>query len=514
MISVARVLLASPLIAGMLGFIPARTLAAEELATKPFKAGFAERDITPEIGMEQPGGYGKSYHTSFHDRCKVRAVVFDDGAKRVALVGLDALLIRRKSVELCRKAIHAKCGIAPEGIVISASHSHSSGPTGMILPGEFDHASAFVQALAYEQSSCADPKYLDFVEQQIIHAVVAADRSKVDARCGVGKGHEDQVAFNRRFRMRNGLTMTHPGQGNPDIVEVAGPVDPEVGVLGAWDKQGKFLGCIVNYACHATTSPGGISANYIHYLEQALRGVMGEPEAVVVFLPGACGDITQVNNLSPYARPAPEQWAKQVGGRIGAEAARTLLLMEAGNLAPLDYKTKTLHIKRRAPSPERLKRSLELVHKDPATVDRTEWTFAKEIVLLDARLQKEPAPEVEIQAIQVGPAVFVTNPAEYFCQFGLDIKQGSKFQFTFPVELANDCVGYVPTEEALGPRGGGYETRLTSYSNLEPTAGRQMADAGLELANQMTPGAPPEPAKAPPFKGGAWTYGSVPPELD
>ena len=72
----------------------------------------------------------------------------------------------------------------------------------------------------------------------------------------------------------------------------------------------------------------------------------------------------------------------------------------------------------------------------------------------------------------------------------------------------------MPTEEALGQHGGGYETRLTSYSNLEPTAGRQMVDAGRRTGPQMTPGQVPTRPPAAPFSGEGWSYGSVPPELE
>jgi neutral ceramidase len=477
-----------------------------------FRAGFAERDITPEIGMEQPGGYGKSYHTSFHDPCKVRAAVFDDGRGVAALVGVDAGAVPRALVEQSRQKIAEHCKIPPHAVLIGASHSHSSGPIEGVMPGEYDHASPLVKKLAYERSTCVDPVYFDRVRTEIVTAVGQAYSSRQPALCAIGKGREDRAAYNRRIRMKNGLTWTHPHPGNPDMVEYAGPIDPEVGVIAAWDAKGRLLGTVVNYACHATTNPGGISANWIYYLEKTIRGAM-DSEAPVVFLQGACGDITQVDNFSRYANPAGEDWARLVGARVGAEAIKVLVTQPRGVLAPVDAKSTLLRIPRRKPRPERVRRSLELVGQDPKQVGVTEWTFAKEIVMVDSIIEREPVADVEVQAVQVGPAVFLTNPAELFVQFGLDLKARSPFPFTFPVELANGLVGYVPTEEAFGPHGGGYETRLTSYSNLEIAAGRKMVNAALELAGAMKPGKAPEAPPAQPFRE-PWSYGNVPPEVD
>jgi hypothetical protein len=490
------------------------TLHAADAPKPVFKAGFAERDITPDIGMEQPGGYGKAFHRTFHDACKVRAVVFADGKTRAALVGLDTLVVPRHIVIEARTEIQKRCGIKPESVMVGASHSHSSGPVGMVLPGEYDHASELVKDLAYNKSSMANAGFLLHLKRQIVEAVCAADAARVEAKAAVGFGHEDKVAFNRRLRMKSGLSFSHPGAGNPEIIGYAGPTDPQVGVIGVWDARTNLLGVVVNFSCHATTSPGGISANWIYYLEQTLRGATGNAALPVVFLQGACGDVTQVDNLTKFQNPGPEDWAQRVGGRVGAEAFKTLLLIRqgAGNELPVDSRQRVWKIKRRVPTPEKVKTALELVGQGPQKAGATEWTFAKETLMLDALIAKWPEVEVEVQAVQVGPAVFVSDPAEYFVQYGLDIKQGSKFPFTFPVELANGCVGYVPTEEAFGPNGGGYETRLTAYSNLEITAGRQFANTGIELANQMTPGKVPVPPPAPSFKT-PWAYGNVPPEV-
>ena len=155
---------------------PTQAHGADDAAAASFRAGFAEVDVSPKVGDEAPGGYGKARLTAFHDACKARAAVFDDGAGPVAIVGLDALLIRKPQVTEARRRIHARTGIPGERVMIAASHTHAGGPTGMILPGEFDGESDLVRELAYDKTVVASPDYLEKVVEGIAAAVTAASR--------------------------------------------------------------------------------------------------------------------------------------------------------------------------------------------------------------------------------------------------------------------------------------------------------------------------------------------------
>ncbi len=478
-------------------------------STRDMKVGFATVDITPPLGSERPGGLTKAYNRALHDPLHVKAMVLDDGAKRAAFVSADALSLKKSIVARARRMAQKLCGIPGHHILCAATHTHSGGPLVGLTGDEFEDAAdpKLYRYLATECTASPDPDYVRHVTVQIANAVALADKAKTSARLAVGVGKETHVSFNRRFRMRDGRQMTHPGKGNPDIVSPAGPIDPDVGVLSAWAPDGRFLGCAVNFACHCTTMGGAISADWPYFLNKTIRGAMGF-ESTVVFLNGPCGDVTQVDNMSQREYESGIKWARRVGQSVGAEALKVLSQAEPSELGPVETIRETLRIPVRTISPERAQEALAFVQSDAAR--DVEWIFARDTVLLSELNKREPDLQAEIQAIQIGPAVFVSNPAEYFAQLGLDIKAASPFPYTFVVELANGCIGYTPTEAAMGESGGGYETRLALGSRLVPEAGRMIADASVNLIRSLTPGRITEPAHVP--QGTPWPIGSAGPD--
>jgi hypothetical protein len=396
---------------------------------------------------------------------------------------------------------------------VAASHTHSGGPFSGLLAEAVAEAPPLIRTLALDHSVAADAGYCEWVKGRIVTAVCEADRIRQQVVLSAESGWEERVSFNRRLHMKNGRVYTHAGKGNPETLGYAGPIDPEVGVVGAWTPAGDLLGCIVNFSCHGTTWGGSVSADWVHYLEQVVRRVLSQ-RAVVVFLNGACGDVTQVDNLSPFAEREGEDCPRFVGSRVGAEAVKALLSAPRGEMVPVAALAQTIELGRRLPGPERLAESRRIVEEGlrREETDTTEWIFAKELLLLNYLASREPKVAVELQAVQVGPVVFAANPAEMFCRLGLEIKQHSRFSFTYVVELANGDVGYVPTEDAFLPSGGGYETALTSYSNLEVSAGPKIVAAFRELLGRLEPGAVPQRPPAPPFSD-PWSYGTLGPDV-
>ncbi|MCC6698217.1 MAG: hypothetical protein IT365_21520 [Candidatus Hydrogenedentes bacterium] len=450
--------------------LPFGTLAhAQEAATAPtanavpLRVGFARTDVTPTVGSNIPGGFAKNPSTGVHDPLWVEAAFFSNGTVSLALVGVDLIVIPNDMAQEARKQAEARCGIPASNILIGASHTHNGGPVESSWDGEKDTA------------------YLALAAERIADAIVKASEAAVEARMGCGLGQEGGVGYNRRFRMRDGTIRTHPGKMNPDIVAPAGPIDPDVAVIAAEDMQGKLLGCVVNFALHGTTLGGNqISADWPFYLRQTIRGGVGS-DIGVVFLNGACGDVTQVDNLNPRPGEFGEVWARRVGMSVGAVALNVLAKAEFTADAPLAITTETLALPIRdlADSDE------ELVKREAPGIGlgSNDEVFLKEAALVRAMKAKSPTVNVEVQAMRIGSTGIVGNPAELFCELGLDIKRGSPWKPTMVVELANGHCGYVATSEAY--LGGGYEVRTARSSFLAPGTGEQIANTSARLLCQL-----------------------------
>lgn len=458
------------------------------LGVLKMRVGFAQTDITPPVGAIIPGGFRKQISTGVHDPLHATACVVSDEKTTVAIVSVDALSVKRSLVESARNLAQSRCEIPAQNILIAATHTHSGGPIANVFENE------------------ADENYCAFVAEKIAEAIVKACENRTEAQIGIAVGHENRVAFNRRFVMKNGRHQTHPGKGNPDIVRPAGPTDPDVGVIAFKDKNGTMLGFIVNFACHCTVMGGTeFSADYPFYLAETLRREFGE-QCLTVFLQGASGDVTQVANTLPREPEFGEKWAWKVGTRLGGEVIKTVALMDFVDFAPLQVARSSVRLTRRQ-IPEKMLEEAKKILSENGVPD-VERIYAREIVLLAEEVKKQPFVEAETQVIAIGRSAIVAIPGELFCQFGLDIKRASPFPMTFVATCANGMVGYLPTPDAF--KGGGYEVRLARSSQLMPDSGNQLVGEALQLLQSLwLPPVSPQPQVRTP----AWDVGASPPEL-
>jgi hypothetical protein len=455
--------------------------AAEDAAEGSLRAGAAASNITPPLGVSLNGGMADRKATYVHDELHARALVLDDGARRIAFVICDSCMIPREVIDIAKARASELAGIPADHVLVAATHTHSA------------------PAAASVFQSDADEEYRRFLAVRIGDAVARAASNLRPARAAWGAGKVPQHVFNRRWRLRPGSmppnpfgsrddgVKMNPPRASPDLVEPASPVDPELWVLSVEGTDGRPLAVLANYSLHYVGGEGAghVSADYFgafaERLEEALGASRLDPPFVGILSNGTSGDVNNIDFRVPGAERQPYEAMRLVAAEVAAEALRVVRSLEHRERLALGALRKDLRLGVRRPTAAEMERAKAVLAAHGGGPLRTlEEIYARETVLLAAYPEEV---EVPLQALRAGDLAIAAIPCEVFVEIGLDIKAESPFPASFTIELANGYNGYLPTvrHHELG----GYETWRARSSYLEVNAAPKITQEVLALLQAL-----------------------------
>ena len=423
------------------------------------QAGFAEVEITPEYF---PVRTYFSSATEVMDPLFAHAAVFYDGKTSMAVLSLDVVIVEVEYVIRIRKKVAAQRNIPEANILVCATHNHAC-PAVVDRPG-----------------SDKDDKYLDFMIERGVAAVIKAFDALEAVEFGVNSGFEERVSFNRRYIKKNGTAISQPTitAQNDDILCHEGIVDPELGVVCVKNRAGKIIGMLVNFSCHACHHMGNLSAGYPGILCDKIKEFYGS-DCVCVFLNGACGNVIH-SNFSDWE----QQDTKEKTGTVLANDVKALIAeMAFKKDAVLSVASAVERIKYRDISGlEKNIDKLAEFNVFPGLITKGWYKYSLE-KLKEMHAQSD-SEEAIIQVFGIGEVFFGTAPCEYFAENALKIKEKSPAARTFVVSLANGWLGYIPHPAAF-KRKGGHETTWAIWSKMETAAGDIIADKIISLIEEI-----------------------------
>lgn len=461
------------LILGHLGVLPILN-ATPAHAQGALRAGAAAVVITPPQGTPMAGYYSIREADGVHDDLFAKALVLESGETKAALVALDLISTTRDMVEEARTLIEQQTGIPGANVMISATHSH----TGPVLRGrgarEGDFGGEADKARTYRAA----------LPGKIAEAVAQANEALTPARARAAHGHEESIAFNRRFHMKDGSVGWNPGKLNPNIVKPAGPIDPDVPVVvfEPTDDLSRALAIYVNYAVHLDNVGGPvISADLPGVLSELMRKVKG-PDVVTLWTAGCCGDINHIH--VGWGEP---QKGHDNAARMGIILAGAVLevwpSLEAVAGGPLRVRSTIVPLPAPEITPEDVEIARDVVARrsDPNAKQPTFLEQVQAYKVLDVEATDGQPREVEVQVVALGNDVaWVSLPGEIFVDLGLAIKQDSPFPHTIIAELANGAIGYIPSRRAYTQ--GNYEV---VSARVAEGAGEMLVDAAIQMLKEL-----------------------------
>jgi hypothetical protein len=364
------------------------TLSTIDINAQTFKAGAAVRVITPDPLLPVSGGVGQPKNAvEKKGDLFVRAVVFEKGTTKVAIVNIDNLGWSAALGDRSRSLIK---GIAPENILIGATHTHSA-PDAYAFPDE-------------NGKHGADLKYLDWCVQQIADAVNEASLNLVPVSLKVAVGEaKGKIAYNYYA---------------PDLY------DPRCGVIQAIAGKGKVVATLVNYAIHPEvigSKQGILSPDLCGPLYDRIESKIG---GVAIFMNGAQGGmITADNRLEGGKETGRWEECIRIGNLLADEALRIIESAEVQSDPTLRCDSRVVSF--------------------PVESEMMRYILANSPIKMTSL--KDNVISTRLNYLEIGSAKVLTIPGEALPNIGFFIKRKMNTSHAFLFGLTNDAFGYMLT---------------------------------------------------------------------
>jgi len=403
------------------------------------KIGIYEREITPFLGVSHGGYFTPRYNSGVKDKTYVKAAVIECDGELLAMLSVDSCMITESFAENVYKRIVSYVDLKRENLLISATHSHTSGPIG-----------------CYEERDI-DLFFVKMVEYAAADAVVLAYQKRVNGKIKYSRGFAGGIAFIRNFVLKDGRSRTNPGRCNPNIKEPIGTPDETVPTLFFESVAGEKLGLIYSFGCHQDCIGGSeASGDFSSEVSSLMKDKYGK-DFVAAYFYGPAGNVNDVDiNVKTIDF---DTYYKDMGKVIFDAIEKSLENAEELKPTKLTVANGDIVFERRIPSTEEVleyKRIFESVEL-PEGVD-LEASAPKEIFdacmarrAYDYATESTKYHKYTLQVMRIDKVLIFSLPGEVFTQYTEKIKKEFEGYECFFACLANNEWTYMPAPECYLP---------------------------------------------------------------
>ena len=435
------------------------------------RVGFSRVNITPMMGIGLVGYFVPRYADGVLDELYINALALEQGDTRALLLTVDHCGIERGTVEDFAGAITEVTGIPADHILIHATHSHTA-------PAIIDPRKPPTMAQEFVSvKPDIELEYYTFIRRKLCDAACFALADLKDAKMGWGTGEAPNIAFVRRFRMKDGSVQTNPGVNNPNIDHPIGDVDERVNVL-RFDREGGDSVALVNFGVHPDVVGGcKISGDWPNFVRDTVERVFDNTRCI--FFNGAQGDVNHVNvhptggfgnGLHPDFDGADRGYehAKYMARVVTAGVMQTFDKVKYVDDVSLRCLQRTIQVASNVPTPEQLPQAEYINNLHEAGRDAElpyEGMMLTTMVAEAGRMIKlKNGPysfPMELSGLAIGPVALIGIPGEPFTGIGRALKEAADWDVVLPCCLTNGSEGYFPMQDAYDE--GGYESQSSFF---------------------------------------------------